>query len=158
VWAWLVPELGTTFSGMYRLYLDDWFKVDPNAHADPSPAHTFEVRLYQELTAALSVRLAYRYYTQGQAFFAKRTYGPNEPYYTSDPKLFEFDSHYGEIQGRFVFGGLAGRPLWAWLDGAAIDLTVGILYSGSTFGNCGPLSPLSECADRVISLGMTVPL
>src|SRR5262249_11455120 len=147
--AKLLPASGTTVQAIYRFYHDDW----------GLNANTLEGRLYQDVTPNLDVRLAYRYYTQGHAYFAKARYDTRvDQAYTSDPKLFAFDSHYIEGQARLHLSGLHGLHFWGWFENGFVEATFGVLYSGSTFGNCGPLDPTHECADKFLALGLTLPL
>src|SRR5262249_17981963 len=107
--AQLLPASGTTFQAIYRFYHEDW----------DITAHTIEGRVYQDLAKYLDLRVAYRYYTQGNAFFAKlapTTGGPAymagvDKVYTSDPKMFSLDSHYVEFQLRAQLEGLKQVPV-----------------------------------------------
>jgi hypothetical protein len=171
--AQLLPRSMTTLQLSYRYYTDDW-QLD---------AHTIEGRVYQDITRNLEGRVAYRYYTQGHAYFAKLPTAPGgqaytacpqevahpvgcDSVYTNDPKLFSFDSNYLEFQLRYVIAGTRGTPVLEWFEGDAVDLTVGIMYTGigdyqknqPTFGNCGPTDNSHSCAERVIGLGVTLPL
>jgi hypothetical protein len=146
--AQFVPEIDTGFQLYYRFYHDDWKLT----------AHTIEGRIYHDLTPTLEARLAYRYYTQDHAYFAKAMYMKDvDVFYTSDPKLFDFDSHYIEGQLRWALRGVRATPILGWFEGGWIDVTAGVLYQGSTFGSCGPTDP-HQCADFVLAVGMTVPL
>jgi hypothetical protein len=146
--AQLFPSTATTVALIARFYTDDWDLT----------AGTVEARVYQDLGPYFDARVAYRYHNQGHAFFALPSYPMGAQLYTSDPKLFAFDSHYFELQGRFHMIGFHGIPVLDWFEAGTLDLTVGTLYMGSTFGNCGPTDPTHECADHVVSLGMTLPL
>jgi len=162
--AQLLPLSMTTLQLQYRYYTDDW-QLD---------AHTVEFRIYQDLTRNLDGRIAYRYHNQGHAFFAKLPTAPGgQAYttddiprgYTSDPKLFAFSDHYIEFQLRLLLSGVREIPVVRWFEGGAVDLTVGFMYTGfdfehaqPTFGNCGPTDPSHQCAERVIGLGVTLPL
>jgi hypothetical protein len=160
--AQLFPSTGTTLQGIYRYYRDSW-DLDAN---------TFEARVYQDLTDHVDARLAYRFHTQGHASFAKLpsgntpAYDPDvDQFYTSDPKLFAFDSHYIEVQLRFALEPLADVPVLGWLRSGTIDLTLGFMFVGfdpnrrqPTFASCAPPDGRDSCADKVVALGMTLPL
>ena len=170
--AQLFPYSMTTLQVQYRYYKDDW-ELD---------AHTIEGRIYQDLAKNLDGRIAYRYHDQGHAFFAKLpTAAGGQAYtacptdaphpvrcdrvYTSDPKLFAFSSHYLEFQLRYQLDGVRKTPVLGWFEGGAVDLTLGIMYTGfdytrnqPTFGNCGPTDPMHQCAEKIVGLGLTLPL
>lgn len=171
--AQLFPYSMTTLQLMYRYYTDDW----------QLSANSFEFRIYQDLARNLDGRIAYRYHNQGNAFFAKLptmpggqayTACPNDAshpvncdrVYTSDPKLFAFSSHYLEFQLRYQLQGVRQTPVLGWFEGGSVDLTVGIMYTGigdymrnqPTFGNCGPTDPTHSCAEKMIGLGVNLPL
>jgi Protein of unknown function (DUF3570) len=171
--AQLFPQSMTTLQLQYRYYTDDW-QLD---------AHSIEGRIYQDIGRNLDGRITYRYHTQGHAYFAKLPGAPGgqaytacpqdtthpvgcDVVYTSDPKLFAFDSHYLEFQLRYTMAGMRKVPVLQWFEGGWVDLTFGIMYTGigdyqkgqPTFGNCGPTDNTHSCAERVIGLGVTLPL
>lgn len=90
VYGWVQHYIPFTHSSLragYRVYKDDWDLL----------AHAFELRAYQELGSHVEVRLRYRYYTQGKAFFYKTNYtkedagaGMYRGFVTADPKMSAF--------------------------------------------------------------------
>jgi uncharacterized protein DUF3570 len=171
--AQLFPYSMTTLQLQYRFYTDDW----------QLSANSVEFRIYQDIARNVEGRIAYRFHDQGNAFFAKLpsvpgtqayTACPNDTghptgcdrVYTSDPKLFAFSSHYLEFQLRYELEGVRKTPVLGWFEGGSVDLTVGIMYTGigdvnrgqPTFGNCGPTDPTHSCAEKIIGLGVNLPL
>ena len=171
--AQLFPYSLTTLQLMYRYYTDDWDLT----------ANTVEFRIYQDLARNLDGRLAYRYHDQGSAYFAKLPTTPgtqaytacanDDPHptgcdrvYTSDPKLYAFSSHYIEFQLRYQLQNVRQTPVLGWFEGGSVDLTFGIMYTGigdytrnqPTFGNCGPTDPTHSCAEKIVGLGVNLPL
>lgn len=101
--ALFVPPTRSAVHLMYRVYFDEWSVA----------AITPEVRFYQELGDALTVRLRYRYYAQTRSFFyaLPEMYGPDAEFVTADPKMSEFDSHLFGVHARLELDFLAGSFL-----------------------------------------------
>ena len=124
----------------YRYYFDhappdgdavDAFGRDPwQVHG-----HTFDVRGFKGLTRHLEVRLSYRFHSQGAAQFWCNTdptregrtdcYGPNAPYYVSDPKLGDSATHYPEVKLTWDAHALRGLPFVGWFADGAFDVSYG---------------------------------
>jgi hypothetical protein len=150
-----IPQSRTTLGLAYRFYADSW----------ELRSHSPEVRIYQELTRDLELRLTYRYYTQSAAFFAPKinpaTYMIAQAYpipcgqpmatsncsvyWTADPKLTAFDSHYPELRLVVKLRALASSPLRV-LSGGYFDVQYGYLVQHNVFGNA-----------HVLQAGLTFP-
>lgn len=139
---WLIPTGGRlvpyiAFRPGYRFYWDDWGIL----------SHSPEIRAYMPI-GAFELRFTGRYYTQNSASFTSEVDGKplyqnstglkcttclssstrGQFYYTSDPKLYEFDSFF--VEGRVaislrVLGRLKKLPLHSWLAGGVLELSYG---------------------------------
>src|SRR5690606_14871959 len=120
--AMLFPDLGAALHLHVRLYRDDWALL----------AATPEARAYQKLGDHAPLRLRYRYYKQGSAFFhrADGAYLLTDPYVTADPKMAAFHSHLLGAQVKVFFGFLEDTRL-ARLRNAALDLGFEYLFTTS---------------------------
>jgi hypothetical protein len=123
--AVMFPEIGTALHLHARLYRDDWDIL----------AATPEARLYKRLGSS-TLRLRYRYYRQGSAFFyrANGEYELGDPYLTADPKMAPFHSHLLGTQLKIFFDFLEDSPLKRFRT-AALDIGFEYLFSTSAFGN-----------------------
>ncbi len=124
--AYFFTPTRTAVHLLYRSYLDDW----DLAAIDP------EVRLYQELGDAVTLRLRYRYYQQTRAFFFQpaERYLPSDPYVSIDPKMAAFSTHALGFRALVLLDFLADSPL-AFLAGGSFDLSFDYLFQGSRFGD-----------------------
>jgi hypothetical protein len=138
---WLIPTGNSitpylVFRPSYRLYWDDWGLL----------SHTPELRMYVPI-GPVELRVTGRYYTQNEVSFgsliegnASYTNGQGKPcntcisdgsrglFYTSDPKLYAFDSFL--VEGRLAIslrglGQYRKLPLHNWLAGGIIELSYG---------------------------------
>jgi hypothetical protein len=138
---WMIPTGNRitpflAFRPSYRFYWDDWGML----------AHTPELRFYLPI-GPVELRVTGRYYTQNDVSFgslvegnANYTNGQGRPcntcisdgsrglFYTSDPKLYAFDSFL--VEGRLVIslrglGQYQKLPLHNWLAGGLIELMYG---------------------------------
>jgi hypothetical protein len=120
----------------YRLYWDDWGLI----------SNTPELRLHVPV-GPLELRLTGRLHTQNSASFSSEQSGkPSYPnsmgkpcrtclssasrgyFFTSDPKLYRFDSFLLELRLLIHLGGLAGfrrLPLHTWLAAGTVELSYG---------------------------------
>ena len=101
--ALFVPQSRTAVHFLYRVYFDEWDVA----------ALTPELRVYQELGDAITVRLRYRYYAQTRSFFyaLPETYGADAQFVTADPKMSEFESHLLGVHARLQLDFLGGSFL-----------------------------------------------
>jgi hypothetical protein len=135
----LVPYLA--FRPSYRFYWDDWGLL----------SHAAEVRGFLPI-GPVELRLTGRYYTQNQASFANEIEGKPQYlnnqgkvcsscalaasrstfFYTSDPKLYQFDAFFVEARLLIKLAGLARfrrLPLHQWLAGGVIELSYGHYFN-----------------------------
>ena len=111
----------------YRAYVDSWDigAINP------------EVRVYQQLTRNVDMRLRYRFYRQTHSFFYEdddEAYAPNARFFTNDPKMSAFHSHELGTQLRVGFGFLEGTAL-DMLRGGRLDLSFNYMWRTSSFGD-----------------------
>ncbi len=125
--AHVLPSTGTAVHLLYRAYLDSWRIAAINP----------ELRLYQQLGDSWMLRLRYRYYRQRRAFFYRSdpsAYQPDDPYFSSDPKMGAFESHLLgvklRVRGAWVEG-LLGRGVRDWVG----ELSIERLWATHRFGN-----------------------
>ena len=83
--AYYVRETHTSVQALYRAYVDDWHVAAINP----------ELRVYQELSREMQLRLRYRYYVQSASYFYRLQpdYAATDVYVTADPKMSAFESH-----------------------------------------------------------------
>lgn len=122
-----IRQTRTSIQLHYRAYLDSWDigAINP------------EVRVYQQLTRHVDVRLRYRFYRQTHSFFYEdddELYSPNAVYFTNDPKMSAFHSHELGTQLRLGFGFLEGTALDR-LRGGRLDLSFNYMWRTSSFGD-----------------------
>jgi hypothetical protein len=123
--SWFIPQTNTTLLGYARLYTDSW-KLN---------AITPEFRVYQMLGRDWVVRLRYRLYDQGRAYFARAQYPANYPgLVTGDPKLFGFHSHQAGLRITYTFNGLTGTVL-DFARRVMLDVSFDVQLNSSSFGN-----------------------
>lgn len=123
---WFVAPSKTTVVGGYRIYADDWGIV----------AHTPEVRVIQEITDGLEVRLRGRYHTQTAANFYKDVYSTAEltdpdAYVSEDEKL---SAHHTETVGLAVTVALRRFGVGGELGDTLVDLGGERIWQSTTFG------------------------
>jgi hypothetical protein len=122
-----IRQTRTTVQLRYRAYLDSWDIAAINP----------EVRVYQQLTRHLNLRLRYRFYRQTRSFFYEdddEAYSPNAVFFTNDPKMSAFHSHEVGTQLRLGFGFLEGTALDR-LRGGRLDLSFNYMWRTSSFGD-----------------------
>ncbi len=123
--GFLCPTRTTAFVG-YRLYVDDWGLI----------AHTPEVRIIQDLTDGLELRLRYRAYVQSKADFHQDVYSQdqisNDPFVTDDEKLSAMRTHTigGRLGIELRLFGVGGR----WGD-ARLEAQFDYYAQSTAFGN-----------------------
>lgn len=123
--SWFIPQTSTTVVGSLRLYTDSW-KLN---------AVSPELRLYQMLGRDWVVRLRYRLYDQGRAYFAHTIYPTNYPgLATGDPKLFAFHSQQAGLRVTYTLNGLAGTAL-DFARRVMLDVSFDVQLNSSSFGN-----------------------
>lgn len=124
--AVMFPELATSLHLHVRLYRDDWDIL----------AATPEARVYTKLGSFSHLRLRYRYYKQGAAFFyrADGEYLPTDPFVTADPKMAPFQSHLlgGQLK---LFLDFLDEGRFKRLRGASFDVGFEYIFSTSAYGN-----------------------
>jgi hypothetical protein len=144
-----VPRTRTTLGLGYRFYIDTW----------DIKSHSVEARIYQQLHPDLEARFTYRYYTQTASFFAPafevdpltgvrnpQPYSPICPpgmaqpankscsvYYTADPKMTAFDTHYPELRLVWRLTGL--RTITRSLGNSTLDASYGYLVQHNQYGD-----------------------
>jgi hypothetical protein len=142
------------FVPSYRYYLDDW----------DVRAHSVELRTFVPI-GPTELRLAGRFYTQTQASFysdvggmptymgdaarglpctscyADSSHGPNQLFFTADPKLSAFSSAFVELRLLVYLSPIlrwSTRPIPSFLAGGRIELSYGHYfndrYAETTFG------------------------
>lgn len=123
--AYFFEPTRTAIHLMYRSYFDDWQLAAVNP----------EVRLYQELGDAVTVRARYRFYGQTRSFFWRpvEMFTADDPFVTADPKMAAFASHLLGFRVVVQLGFLAGSPL-SFLSRGWFDLSFDYLWQGSRFG------------------------
>lgn len=124
--AYFFEPTRTAVHLMYRAYLDDWDLGAINP----------EVRLYQELGDAVTLRARYRFYDQTRSFFWRATdrYTADDPFYTADPKMAAFSSHLVGLRAVVLLHFLHATPL-AFLEDGWFDLSFDTLWQTSRYGN-----------------------
>lgn len=150
--AYYFPDFGTGIQLHYRFYWDAFvgplvprYSYDPwNIHA-----HTFELRVFQQLTRDLEVRVLYRHYIQTAAAFwcdltsatasgpncrATGGYDPMARYYTSDPKLGPVHTEYPELKLYWDAESWRGVPFFGWFAAGTFEVSYGHYFQSTTFG------------------------
>ncbi|MFN7699472.1 MAG: DUF3570 domain-containing protein [Deltaproteobacteria bacterium] len=124
--AYFFEPTRTAVHVMFRSYFDDWELGALNP----------EVRLYQEIGDAVTLRARYRFYGQTRSFFWRPAdmFMNDDPFVTADPKMAEFSSHLLGFRGLVQLGFLAGTPL-SFLARGYFDLSFDYLWQGSRFGD-----------------------
>ena len=124
--AYFFEPTRTAIHLMYRSYLDDWDLAAINP----------EVRLYQELGDAVTLRVRYRYYDQNRSFFFRPAdmFVADDPFVTADPKMGAFHSHLLGFRGVVMLRFLANTPL-DFLSHGTFDVSFDYLWQTSRFGN-----------------------
>jgi hypothetical protein len=124
--AYFFEPTRTAVHLMYRSYLDDWDLGAINP----------EVRLYQEVGDAVTLRARYRFYTQTRSFFFRPQdmFRVDDPFVTADPKMQDFTSHLLGFRAVVQLGFLGGTPL-EFLSHGWFDLSFDYLWQGSRFGD-----------------------
>jgi len=163
--AYYVPPSGTGFQLAYRYYWDS-FPGTPVTPYDPwgITAHTFELRIYQELGAYLEIRFLYRHHIQdhGAAFWCDTVasagcYPAGSPYFSSDPKLGPVHTKYPEL--KLVISGAIARsvPFLRWFSAGSFEVSYGTYFQDTSFGR--KLMPMPwYCPDTcLVQLGYRMP-
>jgi len=124
--AYFFEPTRTAVHVMFRSYFDDWQLAAVNP----------EVRLYQEIGDAVTVRARYRFYGQTRSFFWRpvEMFMSDDPFVTADPKMAAFASHLLGFRVVVQLGFLAGSPL-SFLSRGWFDLSFDYLWQGSRFGD-----------------------
>jgi hypothetical protein len=124
--AYFFEPTRTAIHLMYRSYFDDWELGAVNP----------EVRLYQEIGDAVTLRARYRFYGQTRSFFWRPTdmFMSDDPFVTADPKMAAFASHLLGFRALVQLGFLSGTPL-SFLSRGYFDLSFDYLWQGSRFGD-----------------------
>ena len=124
--AYFVEPTRTAIHLMYRSYLDDWELAAINP----------EVRIYQEVGDAVTLRARYRYYEQNRSFFYRNAdvFTADDPFVTADPKMGAFHSHLLGFRGLVMLRFLANTPL-DFLSHGTFDVSFDYLWQTSRFGN-----------------------
>ncbi len=156
---WLFPTGGrlvpyVAFRPSYRFYADDW----------SVRAHTVELRTFLPV-GPVELRLTGRYYGQGAASFfreeggrpsytgdaarglpctgcyADASHGPDQLFFTADPKLSAFSSFFVELQVQLKLRWLqrlSSHPIPRWLSGGRVEVSYGHYFNDrlaeTTFG------------------------
>lgn len=147
--AYYLPASGTGLQLHYRFYFDHAPGLEPQAGAPENPwnvvAHTVDVRLHQELTAHLELRLGYRFHSQGAAAFWCNTdpsrggrtdcYPPEAPYFVVDAKLGPVTTHVPELKLWWEAHALRTIPVLGWLAGGAFELSYAHFIQDTRYEN-----------------------
>ena len=139
---------GSSLHLIYRAYIDSW----------DIAAITPEVRIYQELSRNVTLRVRWRHYRQRRSFFYEEQYAdalPEDAPVTADPKMSTFHSNLLGFQLLVGLGFLEESKL-DFLGRASIDLTFEYIGNTIRFG-IGVISQLvlrapfgvPACASRV---------
>ncbi len=124
--AHFIEATGTAAHVLMRIYADDWSVAALNP----------EVRLYQRIGEALTLRLRYRYYVQSAAFFYNTPdqYDQDNVLVTADPKMSSFESHlvgaHALVQLSFLRGGALD-----FFSRSSFDFSFEYLIQTNRFGN-----------------------
>jgi hypothetical protein len=124
--AYFFEPTRTAIHLMYRSYFDDWELGAVNP----------EVRLYQEIGDAVTLRARYRFYAQTRSFFWRPVdmFTSEDPFVTADPKMAAFSSHLLGFRAVVQLEFLSGSPL-SFLSRGYFDLSFDYLWQGSRFGD-----------------------
>lgn len=122
--AWRIEASRTTLRARLRGYLDSW----DIAAFEP------ELRVYQDVGDAVTLRFRYRYYLQSQAFFQADRYSLEDPYRTADPKMTAFHSHLVGLQFRIPLTFL-DESAFAFAAGGTVEFGGDYLTRTNMFGN-----------------------
>lgn len=124
--AYFFEPTRTAIHLMYRSYFDDWDLAAVNP----------EVRLYQEIGDAVTLRARYRFYAQTRSFFWRPVdmFTTDDPFVTADPKMAAFASHLLGFRALVQLDFLSGSPL-SFLSRGYFDLSFDYLWQGSRFGD-----------------------
>jgi len=156
--AYYFPRTETGLQLHYRFYFD-FYPGDAGTPSDPwlITSNMIEARVYQQVTPALQVRLAFRYYRQNHAAFwcaaptrpttlpptqfcAMATDPPSgyrntAIYYTADPKLGPIVTEYPEVQLVWAADALRTVPLLKWFAAGTFEISYGHYFQNDSFGN-----------------------
>lgn len=124
--AYFFEPTRTAIHLMFRSYFDDWELGAVNP----------EVRLYQEIGDAVTLRARYRFYGQTRSFFWRPSemFTSDDPFVTADPKMAAFASHLLGFRALVQLEFLAGTPL-SFLSRGYFDVSFDYLWQGSRFGD-----------------------
>jgi hypothetical protein len=127
--SWFLPHSQTTLQLYMRLYIDSW----------QLGALTPELRVYQQLSAAVVGRLRYRFYDQTKADYALDSGETRYPVgytgpVTSDPKMSAFHSHQIGVKFDFALAALGGTVM-DFARSVVLDISFDYQWCTSSFGN-----------------------
>jgi hypothetical protein len=175
--AYFFPSTETGLQLHYRYYFDVYPGTAPTAGVpDPqNPAgflkppgydpwrlqsHTIELRVYQQLSPTLQVRLTYRQYIQNEAasFWCDTLANPGcysaaaVPFSilgtpeSSDPKLGKVYTEYPEVKLIWDAEPWRDVPFFRWFASGTFEISYGYYYQNTSFGNA-----------HVLQTGYTMP-
>jgi len=127
--AWYIPATRSTLQAYARYYTDSW----------DLRAITPEVRFYQDLGRYWNLRLRFRYYEQGEVYFAPSSGTTKYPVgyagpTTNDPKLVAFHSQQLGARLSFSLLGLEGGLL-DFASRVVLDVSFDRQWCPNFFGN-----------------------